>query len=82
MGIREDAKKIVQMLLNAAVAQGDLRINFHIDFDKIAQDLGLTSANYCKICFLYLADKRILTPYKGAGTIQLHAAAVDFLSES
>lgn len=81
MDIREDSKKIVQMLLTAAVEQGDLRINFRIDYSKIAQDLGWASENYCRICFLYLVDKHILTPYKDAGYIQLYAAAVDFLDE-
>lgn len=81
MDIREDSKKIVQMLLNIAVEQGDLKINFPINYRKITQDLGWASENYCRICFLYLADKRILTPYKDAGIVQLHASAVDFLAE-
>lgn len=82
MDIRSDSKKIVQMLLNVAVEQGNFRIDFQIDFGEITQELGLKSENYCRICFLYLADKGILAPYREAGCIQLHASAVDFLAEA
>lgn len=81
MDVRGDSKRIVQMLLNAAVEQGDLRINYPIDLGKIVQELGLKNENYCRICFLYLSDKRFLTLYKDAGYIQIHAAAVDFRAE-
>ena len=83
MDIRGDSKRIVQMLLNVAVEQGDFRIDFQIDFPKIAQELRLESENYCRICFLYLANKGIITPYKEAGCIQIiPAAAVDFIAET
>lgn len=82
MDIRGDSKRIVQMLLNAAVEQGKFDIDFQINYSEIAQELGLKNENYCRICFLYLADKGILVPYKQAGCVHLHAAAVDFLAES
>lgn len=82
MDIRGDAKKIVQMLLTAAVEQGNLRINFPIEFDKIAQELELKNAKYCRLCFMYLSDKGLIEPNRAAGCIQLHASAVDFLADA
>lgn len=82
MDIRGDAKKIVQMLLTAAVERGNLRFDFTIDFDKIAQDLGLKDAKYCRVCFMYLSDKGLIVPNRAAGHIQICAAAVDFLAEA
>ena len=85
MSIREDSKKIVQTLLNTAVEQGDLRIDYQVNWNQMAHELGLASANYCKICFMYLSDKGCFTPHKvctEGGVIQIHAAAIDFLEES
>lgn len=79
MNIRKDSKKIVQMLLECAVQQEDLFIDFEIDYDRIAADLGLESASYCKICFMYLANSGFLIPYKEAGRIEIRVSAVDFL---
>lgn len=81
MDIREDSKKIIRMLLTTAVNQGNLMIDFTIDFGKIAQELELKDANYCRVCFMYLSGKDLIALNKARGYVHINAAAIDFLAE-
>jgi len=82
MSIREDAKKIIQYMLNIAISQGDLYEHFFIGYDVLAKELGLENEKYCRICCQYLDQLnyiKIIRNDGGLRLIELKAKGIEFL---
>lgn len=52
--IKDDAKQIIEYLLKKAISYGTLKQGIPIQFDTLANELGLESKNYCRVCCDYL----------------------------
>ena len=83
MSIRDDSKKIILHFLAQAIECGTLDELFPLQYDELAQAIGLKDRNYCRVCCQYLAGKGCISIHPARKNeytkVSLHAAAIDFL---
>lgn len=56
MSIHEDAKKILEYMLDTVINSGNYHHKFYLDYKKLAKSLDFENEKYCKICFQYLNE--------------------------
>lgn len=80
MNIHEDSKKIIRYFLDKAIECGDLRKQFPIQYDELAETLGFSNGKYCRVCCQYLKDMGYIIFTKSTTIkIQVVGRAIDFL---
>lgn len=85
MGIYEGSKKIIRRVLDQAIKSGSLLVSIKTTYSKLAEELGLESENFCKVCIDYLSRKKYVeikhSPDKEI-FLSITIEAIDFLEQA
>ena len=80
--IRDNAKKIVEYMLEKVLLLGDLNEDFIIRYDELTNKHNLESENHCRVCCQYLDQlgyANFIENDNGNRSVRLTAKGIDFL---
>ena len=81
--IRTDAKKIINYMLDQAIAIGSLYDGFWISYNTLTKEFDFSNEAYCRVCFQYLEQLGYVYVIDngddGELFVTLKAKGIDFL---